>query len=139
MKLDITRCAVSTEGPDSDGDYTVTARCEVTAHGDETIDALDPSGQDTDGDGLTDDNETSLGTDPFDADTDDDGLDDGEEVDGLRLGHLDTDQVSDFFFETGEHVFFFSREFFSLVFLLSTKTRSEEETDGHQERDLFYA
>lgn len=38
---------------------------------------------DTDGDGLTDDEEDTLGTDPNSADTDGDGLDDGEE---LELG-----------------------------------------------------
>lgn len=37
---------------------------------------------DTDGDGLFDDEEQSLGTDPTSADTDGDGLDDGAEVDG---------------------------------------------------------
>ncbi len=35
---------------------------------------------DSDGDGLTDDEELKYGTDPFDPDTDDDGLTDGEEV-----------------------------------------------------------
>jgi len=38
---------------------------------------------DPDGDGLTDEEETVLGTDPTDPDTDGDGLLDGEEVDGL--------------------------------------------------------
>jgi parallel beta-helix repeat protein len=36
---------------------------------------------DSDGDGLTDDEEVLLGTDPFDKDTDGDGLEDGTEVD----------------------------------------------------------
>ena len=36
---------------------------------------------DTDGDGLTDDEETGLGTDPLNPDTDGDGLSDGTEVD----------------------------------------------------------
>jgi hypothetical protein len=36
---------------------------------------------DTDGDGLTDDEELALGTDPNDADSDDDGVPDGEEID----------------------------------------------------------
>jgi outer membrane protein OmpA-like peptidoglycan-associated protein len=35
---------------------------------------------DSDGDGLTDEEEKRLGTDPYDPDTDDDGLSDGEEV-----------------------------------------------------------
>jgi MYXO-CTERM domain-containing protein len=37
-------------------------------------------GLDSDGDGLTDAEERTLGTNPFDADTDDDGILDGEEV-----------------------------------------------------------
>ncbi|MFK7733477.1 MAG: OmpA family protein [Pseudomonadales bacterium] len=40
----------------------------------------DDTGSDSDGDGLSDDQETALGTDPNDADTDDDGIDDGTEV-----------------------------------------------------------
>jgi glucose/arabinose dehydrogenase len=39
-----------------------------------------PSGPDSDGDGLTDDEEFALGTDPFDADSDDDGCGDGTEL-----------------------------------------------------------
>src|SRR5204862_339878 len=39
---------------------------------------------DTDGDGLSDAQETTLGTNPNDADTDDDGLSDGNEV-NVRL------------------------------------------------------
>ncbi len=40
------------------------------------------SGEDTDGDGLTDDEETAIGTDPNDADSDDDGVSDGAEPSG---------------------------------------------------------
>jgi hypothetical protein len=36
---------------------------------------------DSDGDGLSDDEEEDLGTDPDDADSDDDGIEDGDEVD----------------------------------------------------------
>ncbi len=51
-----------------------------------------PTGEDSDADGLTDDDELSRGTDPFDEDTDSDGLLDGEEVDlGLDPTKADTD------------------------------------------------
>ena len=48
---------------------------------------------DADADGLTDDEEATLGTDPNDADTDDDGLDDATEVDTTLTDPLlpDTD------------------------------------------------
>jgi hypothetical protein len=49
---------------------------------------------DSDGDGLTDDEEATLGTDPFDSDTDDDGLNDGEEVTELT-DPLDSDTDND--------------------------------------------
>ncbi|MCX6398708.1 MAG: thrombospondin type 3 repeat-containing protein [Propionibacteriales bacterium] len=39
-----------------------------------------PEPVDTDGDGLTDEEEATLGTDPALADTDGDGVDDGQEV-----------------------------------------------------------
>ncbi len=41
------------------------------------------TGIDTDGDGLSDQQEYDLGSDPFDSDSDDDGLNDGKE---LELG-----------------------------------------------------
>jgi hypothetical protein len=41
---------------------------------------LSEANLDSDGDGLTDDEEATLGTDPNDADSDDDGLNDGDEV-----------------------------------------------------------
>ncbi|MFO0547414.1 MAG: MopE-related protein [Polyangiaceae bacterium] len=46
----------------------------TAGHGDDDIN------EDTDGDGLTDDFEISIGTDPNDADSDDDGLIDGDEA-----------------------------------------------------------
>ncbi|MEM6926158.1 MAG: hypothetical protein AAF602_04480, partial [Myxococcota bacterium] len=50
---------------------------------------------DTDGDGLTDDNEELEGTDPLDPDTDDDGLTDGEEVNETETDPLDPDTDDD--------------------------------------------
>jgi hypothetical protein len=44
------------------------------------VSVSDDTNEDSDGDGLTDTEEKSLGTDPFDADTDKDGHDDGAEV-----------------------------------------------------------
>ena len=49
---------------------------------------------DTDGDGLSDEQEVELGTDPEEADSDDDGLTDGEEYD-LGTDPLDEDSDSD--------------------------------------------
>jgi hypothetical protein len=45
------------------------------------VDAVEQVGDDTDGDGLTDAEETELGTDPAIVDTDEDELGDGDEVD----------------------------------------------------------
>lgn len=50
--------------------------------------------KDSDGDGLTDDEEAKLGTDPFNKDTDGDGLTDGEEVKTYKTNPLNPD--SDF-------------------------------------------
>ena len=46
---------------------------------------------DSDGDGLTDDEEAEYGTDPYDPDTDKDGLSDGEEVKQYRTDPLNPD------------------------------------------------
>ena len=46
---------------------------------------------DSDGDGLTDDEEAEIGTDPYDPDTDDDGLTDGEEVKKYKTDPLNSD------------------------------------------------
>ncbi len=53
-----------------------------------------PFALDSDGDGLSDDDEIAIGTDPFDPDTDDDGLTDGEEV-ALGTDPLDPDSDGD--------------------------------------------
>lgn len=50
--------------------------------------------KDSDGDGLTDDEEAKLGTDPFNKDTDKDGLTDGDEVKVYKTDPLNPD--SDF-------------------------------------------
>jgi len=50
---------------------------------------------DTDGDGLTDDQETALGTDPNNTDTDGDGLSDGEEINTHDTDPLNTDTDGD--------------------------------------------
>jgi hypothetical protein len=50
---------------------------------------------DTDGDGLADGQEGTIGTDPNDPDTDDDGLTDGEEVTTVGTDPLDADTDND--------------------------------------------
>ncbi|HEX5837698.1 MAG TPA: hypothetical protein VFY26_07690 [Anaerolineales bacterium] len=71
-----------------------TARATQTASFNQTQAAL--SGQsDTDGDGLTNERENSLGTDPLLADTDADGLQDRDEVDTFRTNPLDADTDED--------------------------------------------
>lgn len=54
---------------------------------------------DSDGDGLSDDEESQIGTDPYNPDTDGDGLKDGEEVNTYRTDPLnpdsDWDQLQD--------------------------------------------
>jgi len=47
--------------------------------------------KDSDGDGLSDEEETKLGTDPFNPDTDGDGLLDGEEVEQYKTNPRDPD------------------------------------------------
>jgi dipeptidyl aminopeptidase/acylaminoacyl peptidase len=59
----------------------------------------DAEDMDSDGDGLTDDEEASLGTDPFDPDTDGDGIEDGADPDVLA-GALDA--IPDAAFKSGD-------------------------------------
>jgi outer membrane protein OmpA-like peptidoglycan-associated protein len=65
----------------------------------EGLDPLDPSDDpfynDSDGDGLTDDEEIDAGTDPNNPDTDGDGLSDGEEVNDLGTDPRSADSDGD--------------------------------------------
>src|SRR6056297_2764859 len=61
-----------------------------------TVEAAPPAPvTDTDGDGLSDAEEATLGTDPADPDSDDDGLDDGTEVNTTGTDPLDADTDGD--------------------------------------------
>lgn len=74
---------------DSDGDG-LTDNDEVSVHG------TDPLDSDTDDDGLTDGAEVNThNTDPLDADTDNDGLNDGAEVNTHHTDPLDPDTDDD--------------------------------------------
>ena len=71
----------------TDGAESATANVTVTVSGAPTVDS--------DGDGLTDDQERTIGTDPNDADTDDDGLNDGAEVNTVHTNPLAADTDGD--------------------------------------------
>ncbi len=78
-------------GGDSDGDG-LTDQDELDLYG------TDPGLADTDGDGLDDGDEIDAGTDPLDADSDDDGLGDGDEIEAgtdPNAWDSDGDGVSD--------------------------------------------
>ncbi len=63
---------------------------------------IPPAGFDTDGDGLTDDQELALGTDPTKIDTDGDGLTDREEVEIYFTDPLNPDTDGDSFLDGAE-------------------------------------
>lgn len=80
----------------ADVQFTVGAPPAIDSDGDGLSDAQeatlgsDPNNADSDGDGLTDGQEVNqLGTDPLSADSDGDGFDDGEEVNVLGSDPLD--------------------------------------------------
>jgi MYXO-CTERM domain-containing protein len=100
--------------PLPDGKHTIAVRA-VDAAG--NVDAtpatyewtVDTSGEDSDGDGLTNGQEAVLGTDPNDADSDDDGVTDGDEpepgkdTDGDgKINALDPDSDDDGLFDGTE-------------------------------------
>ena len=86
-----------------------TEQCNDNLDSDCDGDPNNGCGTDSDGDGLTDDEENQIGTDPNDADSDDDGVPDGDEIDvgedsdgdGLING-LDPDSDNDGLFDGTE-------------------------------------
>jgi hypothetical protein len=74
------------DATDSDGDGL--------SDEDEVLIGTDPDNRDSDNDGLWDGEEVDSGTDPTDQDSDDDGLDDGEEVE-LGTDPMDADTDGD--------------------------------------------
>jgi hypothetical protein len=70
---------------DDDGASTTSAAVSVTVEG----------APDCDGDGLTDDEETALGTDPSNPDSDWDGLEDGDEVHVYSTDPMEDDSDGD--------------------------------------------
>ena len=62
------------------GDLTGNGNLDAVVYDNVWINGLPPAPADTDGDGLTDDEEAALGTDPNNPDTDGDGVSDGDEV-----------------------------------------------------------
>ncbi|MGE6763151.1 adventurous gliding motility protein AgmC [Corallococcus interemptor] len=95
-------------GPLADGSYTVTAVStngttnSTTATTTFTINLGNPV--DTDGDGLTDDEEIARGTDPTNPDTDGDGIPDGIEVKVGGTDPLDDDSDDDGILDGNEDI-----------------------------------
>jgi hypothetical protein len=77
------------------GNYSITLEVtDQSGNSDTDTTWVNVTAKDSDGDGLTDDEESDLGTDPLSRDTDDDGLEDGEEVD-IGTSPLDSDSDDD--------------------------------------------
>ncbi|MEY4931193.1 MAG: hypothetical protein RI909_1917 [Bacteroidota bacterium] len=78
----------------------VSALLIMLASGTVALGSIEPKGSeiqwlDTDGDGLDDTEEATLGTNPNDSDSDDDGLNDGDEVNTYATDALNTDTDAD--------------------------------------------
>ena len=80
-----------TEGTDDTEDTEDTEDTQDTGETEDTGEVQ----QDTDGDGLSDDEEIALGTSPNTADSDGDGISDGDEVNTFGTDPLDTDSDGD--------------------------------------------
>lgn len=81
---------VSSFGEDTNGELYIVDRADG-----EIFRIISTASPDTDGDGLTDAEETTLGTNPNNPDTDGDGLNDGAEVNTHNTDPLDSDSDND--------------------------------------------
>ena len=87
--------------------------------------ALSGLPKDSDGDGLTDEEEAKLGTDPFNKDTDGDGLTDGDEVKVYKTDPLNPDTDFDGL-KDGDEVFIYKTD------PLKRDTDGGGVSDGHE-------
>jgi hypothetical protein len=86
---------------------TATDSDTLSASNSITITVYDPTLIDSDSDGITDENESVLGTNPNDNDSDDDGLSDGQEVQAYSTNPLSNDSDGDLmddFFEVNNNL-----------------------------------
>jgi hypothetical protein len=94
--------AAGFSGPDTFTYSLTDGAASATAHVAINVTGGGAPGVDTDGDGLTDDEERALGTDPTDPDSDDDGLSDGDEVNRYHTNPKAADTDGDGFDDNGE-------------------------------------